>query len=1118
MRGSAWRRVVWCVFLALLASKAHGDPPPGTFYPVANCQLYDSWQDSGPVVPDEQREILAAGTCGVPRDAAAVYATVQAATSGWGPGAVWVFPEPDAPNEDLAVPFEPGEGGSLTAAVSLRGDALGTFSIKNVSSVSPADVVISVSGYYLDPASEAAVAAAALPAALCKTGTSVQSIDCWEKTVTLNNASNSPALSGFEAYSKVRIRVDFKLLVGTVYQYQSSTYAFWNGNNAFTFRNAFASEGGWTWTAVCENLPNITTSSCGTGRTISSTSGAVTVGTRRATPLLYQRGPLAVDPSGRFLRHDTGTKFFWLGDTAWTAPMRIHYLGTSTAEGKWNTYLDDRRKKPSGAPTGDTTAGSFTVVQVALAAGVGNSTYTGSCDATCVKQAKGKVFVTTGNANLVPGTTSYWVPDYWRRLDKLVYQANEKGLVVVLAGVMDPFGTPSQLGDTESLKLFARNLAARMAGFFVIYTVGWDDRAEDATYSCGSDTNIASIVNGFTPRATVVTTMKAVGAALDAAAPGKLITTHLGGGTPFFGADNYYHDPGAAGTSTPQASAYSLFHREGWLDFHLFQSSQCNPDRPSTYQHGGTCGAITQEPQLNCVMRRARMMPAKFLSLKADDTQIGSSPLVKPAANGEARYEAVVASGQPPVADIAYQSRHAAHVTTLSGAFGFTTGVDNVTLWKWPGDNIGITGAQAGRSPAQLKQLGILEEGQVMEWERLRRKELMLRNAGTNENERSVVAASESNRYIVGYLPERSNSNDRNLQLAINTSVYVGFDSVGSNACRWSKMWWNPLDGTTQTASSIEKSSCGAGQPSTCSLFKFNTPACAAANRPNDGRCDWVLLLRDLGSCPSGNNSAVKVWSEMDTTTGDWSIIAQEIDDDGTPMAAAKALSDGLPGVQTSPQVAIGGSESLVVWVGEDAVEKGYGVLARQISDDGSPLGDVLHVSEATVGDQLSPSVASTGNGGYVVVWTSYSEYDQAGEVYARFISDKGQLVDRPFVVNTTTAGAQGYPQVAADADGNAVVAWESWGQDGDGNGIFARRLDLSGPVSDEFQVNPSGVGWQYLAGVTAMSGGLFEVDWQLYNARGQDLGTWGQLVNTSGAFRNGSELSVAPPEGGLSE
>jgi|GEM_PF-6759001 len=57
--------------------------------------------------------------------------------------------------------------------------------------------------------------------------------------------------------------------------------------------------------------------------------------------------------------------------------------------------------------------------------------------------------------------------------------------------------------------------------------------------------------------------------------------------------------------------------------------------------------------------------------------------------------------------------------------------------------------------------------------------------------------------------------------------------------------------------------------------------------------------------------------------------------------------------------------------------------------------------------------------------------------------------------VNTHLGGDQTVPSVAMDANGDYVVTWQSYRQDGSFNGIYARRYDATGhPLSDEFQVN----------------------------------------------------------------
>jgi hypothetical protein len=59
------------------------------------------------------------------------------------------------------------------------------------------------------------------------------------------------------------------------------------------------------------------------------------------------------------------------------------------------------------------------------------------------------------------------------------------------------------------------------------------------------------------------------------------------------------------------------------------------------------------------------------------------------------------------------------------------------------------------------------------------------------------------------------------------------------------------------------------------------------------------------------------------------------------------------------------------------------------------------------------------------------------------------------FRVNTTTAYYKESPCIAMDAAGNFVIAWTDYGQDGDGDGIYAQRYNNNGAaVGSEFRVN----------------------------------------------------------------
>ena len=83
-------------------------------------------------------------------------------------------------------------------------------------------------------------------------------------------------------------------------------------------------------------------------------------------------------------------------------------------------------------------------------------------------------------------------------------------------------------------------------------------------------------------------------------------------------------------------------------------------------------------------------------------------------------------------------------------------------------------------------------------------------------------------------------------------------------------------------------------------------------------------------------------------------------------------------------------------------------------------------------------------------------------------------------MVNQTVAAAQQNARVTSDGSGNFIVAWETTGQDGDGTGIFGRRFNIQGvALDDEFAINSTFAGDQSVPDVAAASDGQFVTIWQ---------------------------------------
>ena len=94
-------------------------------------------------------------------------------------------------------------------------------------------------------------------------------------------------------------------------------------------------------------------------------------------------------------------------------------------------------------------------------------------------------------------------------------------------------------------------------------------------------------------------------------------------------------------------------------------------------------------------------------------------------------------------------------------------------------------------------------------------------------------------------------------------------------------------------------------------------------------------------------------------------------------------------------------------------------------------------VNTTTSNSQGTASVAVDADGDFVVVWQSYGQDGGYYGIYAQLYNASGVAQGSEFLVNTTTSSSQYSPSVAVDDDGDFVVAWQSFGQDGDGFGIY---------------------------------------------------------------------------------
>jgi hypothetical protein len=209
-------------------------------------------------------------------------------------------------------------------------------------------------------------------------------------------------------------------------------------------------------------------------------------------------------------------------------------------------------------------------------------------------------------------------------------------------------------------------------------------------------------------------------------------------------------------------------------------------------------------------------------------------------------------------------------------------------------------------------------------------------------------------------------------------------------------------------------------------------------------------------------------------------------------------------GTQRAPVVALDGAGNIVsVWQSFAQDGSSSGIFGR-VAVGGQFVGPEFQVNVQTLNDQTSPVVGAASNGDFVVLWSS-SYQDGFGEavIGRRYVA--GGAFGSEFAVNVFTFGDQTNPAIAMSAGGDFVAAWDSYGEDGDGRGVFARRYDASGvPRGGEFQVNTTTLGDQARPAVAIGGTGGFVVVWTSFGQDGEYGGIFGRRFAADGAALGG--------------
>ena len=227
------------------------------------------------------------------------------------------------------------------------------------------------------------------------------------------------------------VGASFKSPSGETYR----AYCFWDGGRTWRVRFAPNQTGKWTFRTACNDTNN-------TG--LHEQSGEFECVAPTGKTRFSQHGPVRVSPDLRYLMHEDGTPFLWLGDTAWNGAL----LSTPA---EWDQYIKERARQ------------KFTAVQFVT------TQWRAAPNGDANKQ-----LAYTGTSKIVLN------PAFFQRLDQKIEALNQAGLLAVpvmlwaINGGSNPQVNPGVSLPDDQAALLARYMVARWGARAVAWILAGD--------------------------------------------------------------------------------------------------------------------------------------------------------------------------------------------------------------------------------------------------------------------------------------------------------------------------------------------------------------------------------------------------------------------------------------------------------------------------------------------------------------------------------------------------------------------------------------------------------------------------------------------------------------------
>ncbi len=217
-----------------------------------------------------------------------------------------------------------------------------------------------------------------------------------------------------------------------------------------------------------------------------------------------------------------------------------------------------------------------------------------------------------------------------------------------------------------------------------------------------------------------------------------------------------------------------------------------------------------------------------------------------------------------------------------------------------------------------------------------------------------------------------------------------------------------------------------------------------------------TLMLGEVLPLHHGLSTFVVTWAEQSATAGNgYEIRGRVMLPDGSPYSAPFLIHTARSGDQQVSSIAPlydTGGGFLVAWAEPNGT--GSDIRYQRFTMEGTRLGPEITANSVLTGDQTQPRIVTLADGSYLITWISAGQDGSGNGIYARRFAWDDTPLGTEFLLAQTTDGNQTHPDIAVRPDGGIVAVWASENVDGSGYGVVTRLFTgdgISFPVINNF-------------------------------------------------------------------